>query len=183
MLVHVQIPNFAMDTCDVEPGAEGQRFTAHIFDTAMAFTFAYGFRSGQAIRTPADMSEWPPAVLFDAVYASAVMRNFGVLDPALLDEWVHEFYPAGPTTSAHTDLQRQDVVASENSNQQVGDELCDGGRTPDVFDLLFFLPYIRMQPEDVMRYLNECREAAAAKEREELEAKVNSWRQHIPGEI
>lgn len=182
----MQTPNFAMDTDDIEPGAAGQRFTSHVFDPEYREIL-------KPTRVPDDMFDWPPAVLFDAVYACAVMNNFGVLAPDTLTGWKGTFYPGGPTTAAHAAEQhRHDaVVAARKKSDLQRDERTkrfarrtkqrEGG-TADAMDIVMFLPHMLMQREEVERYWKERREATAAKEREELEAAVSSWRQDVPAD-
>ena len=69
----VQTPNFAIDTTAVDSNADRaqERFTSH-----RSLERRFG-PSGSAARVPSDMSIWPPAALFDAVYASAVLDHFG----------------------------------------------------------------------------------------------------------
>ena len=68
----MQTPNFAIDTTAVDSNADrAQRFTSH-----RSLERRFG-PPGSAARVPSDMSIWPPAALFDAVYASAVLDHFG----------------------------------------------------------------------------------------------------------
>ena len=64
---------------------------------------------GPAARVPAakwtyrrasDMSIRPPAALFDAVYASAVLHHFGSAVTDITETWEDVFYPAGFTKAA-----------------------------------------------------------------------------------
>ncbi|PPQ72951.1 hypothetical protein CVT26_014525, partial [Gymnopilus dilepis] len=69
-------PNFAMDTSDVDPAApaEERRYTAHLFEpTRQKYLGANGLASGTPLRM-AHTTDWPPAILFDAVYASTVLH-------------------------------------------------------------------------------------------------------------
>jgi hypothetical protein len=51
-----------------------------------------------------------------------------------------------------------------------------------IFDLLINHKYIGMVPEVAARYEEKLQEANAARDREELETKVSSWRQEIPAD-
>jgi hypothetical protein len=42
--------------------------------------------SGSVVRAPSDMSIWPPTVPFDAVYASAVVHQFGFALTEILEK-------------------------------------------------------------------------------------------------
>jgi hypothetical protein len=74
-----------------------QRFTNHLFDLSIQ---PAGL-PGQAIRVPssdAKKSKWPPPSLFEAIYASAVIRHFGDIPATLLKKWEVAFDPPdGPT--------------------------------------------------------------------------------------
>jgi hypothetical protein len=77
--------------------------------------------SGPAVRVPSDRSIWPPSIIFDAVYASAVVRHFGSPVTDALKKWGDVFYPGVPTKAAHTDAKRQRDQADankEDSNEQ-----------------------------------------------------------------
>ena len=65
--VYGQTPNFAMDSDDIniELDASETRFTAHLFDRS----YTYLLPTGPVVRVPNDLADWPPAGLFDAVYA------------------------------------------------------------------------------------------------------------------
>jgi hypothetical protein len=94
-----------MDTTDVDANADRaqERFTSHIFNQSSE---PLAGPSGSAVRVLSDMSIWPPAGLFDAVYASAVVHHFGVAVADILEKWGDVFYPGGPTKAAHADYKR-----------------------------------------------------------------------------
>ncbi|KAF8339415.1 hypothetical protein F5887DRAFT_919822 [Amanita rubescens] len=65
-----QTPNFALDTLDVSPNADNTQewFTAHLFTRGEeGLGFLFNVPSGTKIRVARDKSDWPPAVLFEAV--------------------------------------------------------------------------------------------------------------------
>jgi hypothetical protein len=131
-------------------------------------------------------------VLFDAAYASAVVRHFNALRQGFLDGWDTKFYLGGPTTTALANDQRrleQAAVEKDNPKRQVEErserhELRDtqgsSGRRMAIFDLLLKYKYIGMKPEVAVRYEENLQGENAMRDREELEAKVSSWRQEIP---
>ncbi|TFY67402.1 hypothetical protein EVG20_g3957 [Dentipellis fragilis] len=169
-------PNFAMDSGDIEEGAQGQRFTAHFFEPSLARL--YRDFNGQAIRCPRDMSQWPPAVLFDSIYARTVVHYFGILPKSVLEPWKDIFYS---TISAHTGSQDGDardfVADNEVRKQEVEQDQCSApqGRRQDSVDLLL-MSYAYV-PADVMeKYVTERQETLARKERESLEVMVSSWK-------
>jgi hypothetical protein len=51
------------------------RYTSHLFNLLLE---RFTRPSGLAVHLPSDLSLWPPDALFDVVYASAVVRKFGV---------------------------------------------------------------------------------------------------------
>lgn len=77
-----QTPNFAMSTEDVLQGGNavrgqtGKRFTAQVFAPEMQGILGNN-PSGSPVRLPAEMSDWPPYLLFESVYASTVVHHFG----------------------------------------------------------------------------------------------------------
>jgi hypothetical protein len=87
------------DDINIELDATETRFTAHLFNPS----YTYLLPSGPVVRVPNDLANWPPAVLFDVVYASAVVHNFNALPQGFLDGWETKFYPGGPTTTALAD--------------------------------------------------------------------------------
>ncbi|TFK17470.1 hypothetical protein FA15DRAFT_577254, partial [Coprinopsis marcescibilis] len=95
-------PNFAMTTADVDPNtpATERRYTAHNFRLNEPAFLGYA-APGTPLRT-LDTPEWPPNILFDAVYAQAVLHQFG--DRTLMDRinatWNSTFYPSGVMTAA-----------------------------------------------------------------------------------
>jgi len=148
-LAFLKTPNFAMDTSDVDPNADGsqERFTSHVFNQSLEGLF----RSGAALRVPSDMSNWPPAALFDADYAGAVMHHFGIAVADILEKWKEVFYPGGPITAVHAGQ----------------------------FDVVMMYRFQAMEPENVKTYLKQFGEMVAASERKGLEEKVDSWRESL----
>jgi hypothetical protein len=74
------MPNFAMDTSDINPTAspEEERCTAHLFKPDKRdYLGDNTLPLGSPLRICTDRTWWPPAILFDAVYASAVLHHFG----------------------------------------------------------------------------------------------------------
>lgn len=176
-----------MDTTDVDSTADRaqERYTSHLFDESLEQTFKF---SGSAARVPSDMSIWPPAALFDAVYASAVLRNFGTTGTEISEKWEDVFYYDGFTKVAHPDDRRRRVQADadkENSNmqdaarQQRYERRNRRRNVMDPFDLVMMYPFREMGPENVAAYFKGCEEVVAAREQKRLEEKVNSWRESL----
>ncbi len=75
-----------MNTTDIDPATQpgDQRCTAHIFSPDIRGVLGdTTLPSGSQLQI-SDGAGCPPAILFDAVYADAVIRNFGT--QALKDE-------------------------------------------------------------------------------------------------
>jgi hypothetical protein len=173
-----------MDTTDVDPNADRaqERLTSHLFD--QAFEPATG-PSGSVVRVPSDMSLWPPAVLFDAVYASAVMYHFGPALTEILEKWGDVFCPSVPTKTAHIDDERgldQADADKENSSPKKAARQRRYNRRDrriDPHDAVMMCRFLAMEPENVRAYLKGCEEMVAAGDRKALEEKVNSWRESL----
>jgi trans-aconitate methyltransferase len=183
-----------MDTTDVDSNADiGQaRYTSHLFDRSIEMVAS---PSGSAVRVPADMSAWPPSTLFDAVYASAVVRHFGSAVKDALKKWEDVFYPGGPMKAVHVDIKRrrdqsnadkENCIMQKEARQQRLDQRngrTNGrhGRHDDVSpsDLILIYRCMAMEAEDVRAYLEGCKEMAVVGERNALEEKVNSWRENV----
>ncbi|KAI0245053.1 hypothetical protein BJV78DRAFT_1270029 [Lactifluus subvellereus] len=179
----LKTPNFAMDTTDVDLNADGaeERYTTHVFDHSQ---WPFAIPPGSPIQVPSNMSRstWPPATLFNAVYASAVIYHFGVAMGDVLKMWGDVFQPGGPTTAAHTDDKHrcnQADADEENYNEQKPVRDMHGGFNG--FDALMMLPFMMMPAEKVREYLKGHEEMAAVAEREGLEEKVNLWREGVFG--
>jgi len=65
------------------------------------------------------MSIWPPAALFDAVYASAVLHHFGFTVTDISEKWGEVFYPGGPTKVYDRRRRDQADADKENSSRQI----------------------------------------------------------------
>jgi len=182
----LRTPNFAMDTTDVVPNADPaqETFTHHVFNRSLEGTARAGC-SGSALRVPSDMSTWPPPALFDAVYASAVVRHFGIAIEDVLKRWEGVFYPEGTMKAAHTnDERRRDHADAEKDDnpRQRRHGRCGGRDTTHPHDIVMMYRFLAMEPENVRAYLNGCEEMAAAGERKAVEEKVSSWRESLaPG--
>ena len=88
-----------MDTTDIDPTASPteERCTAQIF-WDLPDQLALGdsrLHSGSPLRL-SHSPDWPPAILFDAVYAGVVLHNFGTQelnDMMVTKKWKNTFYP------------------------------------------------------------------------------------------
>ncbi len=75
-----------MNTTDIDPTAQPdhQRYTAHLFSPDQRPALGDPTLPLGSPLQISDAAEWSPAILFDAVYADAVMHNFGT--QTLIDE-------------------------------------------------------------------------------------------------
>ena len=94
-----------MSTTDVDPTLQPteRRCTAHLFVPNKPEYF--GDRTlppGSPVRMPDIADKSPPDILFDFVYASAVLVHFAPqLMQKTLNEWKSAFYPRGITRASH----------------------------------------------------------------------------------
>jgi hypothetical protein len=187
-----------MDTTDVDSnaGRTQERLTTHLFTEPEEMlpglsSLAVCIPFSSAVRVPSDTSNWPPTVLFDAVYAGAVVEHFGVKVPDFLKKWGTVFYPGGPTKAAHADdkHRRDQADADKEKHSQLEEgrqrrwEARDRRRGThdaiDPLDVAMMYRFKAMEPEKLRAYLKGCEEVAAARERKGLEEKVNSWRETL----
>jgi hypothetical protein len=90
-----------MNTADIDPTAlpNEMRCTAHLFDPDESFWLPLA-HSGSPLRI-SHTPHWPPGILFDAVYAGAVLHHFSTdaLKAVLTSSWKNIFYPDGVMTA------------------------------------------------------------------------------------
>jgi len=167
-----------MDTTDIDPIAPPQeeRCTAQTFQLhpdpdALSSTL----RSGAPLRM-SHTPDWPPAILFDAVYASAVLYNFGTQEvkDALTKVWKDSFYPGGIMTGADADHK---VIIDEQALDNA-QEHYEADHGPDTFDMLLALPYVLVSPAT----LRAAKDNAEAAEQRRVRDKVNAWRSQVTAE-
>jgi len=180
-------PNFAMTTADVDPTAPPteRRCTAHVFDLGNPFVLGDPrLSSGSPIRI-SDTPEWPPAILFDAVYAGAVLHHFGTqkLEDAVAATWNDTFYPGGVMTAREADfkvIEDQRTATEERRETQAKDRRArHEARRPDTFDMLMTLPYIMVPRNELQAALREAKEKAEATEQRRVQEKVDTWMKQI----
>ncbi len=133
-----------MATSDIDrslPPTE-KRCTADLFRPDRLYSFGKGtLPSGSPLRKPdTPASEWPPPILLDAVYAGAVLHNFGTqtLKDEIAATWKDTFDSGGDSMpSADADLQERSAAEKLNEAQKRARE-----RGPDYMDMLMAMPYI-----------------------------------------
>lgn len=180
-----------MDTTDVDPNADRaqERFTSHLFVPSSEVLPGL---SSTAVRVPSDTSIWPPTMLFDAVYAGAVVHHFGIKDPDFLKNWNGAFYPGGgPMNAAEADKRsrsdqadadkkvKDNEINARQKRRQARDRNREAHDAIHPIDMAMMYRFMFMDPENVRAYQKECEEVTAARERKGLEEKVNSWRKSL----
>ena len=182
-----------MDTTDVIYNGnvvqeDTKRFSVHLFHTPSPDP---RLTNGTPLRVPADMSTWPPDVLFDAVYASAILRHFGQhanLSSALA-LWEDRYYPLGAKQpKRHISEGKYQTRIEQQSNQRDkrAERRLDHPNGPgelDELDTIMLLPYMFQPPENAPALFGRRPVAVAARERSALNAKVNSWRTDVSTEL
>lgn len=126
--------------------------------------------SGSPLRI-SDTATWPPAILFDAVYAGAVVHHFGT--KALVAEftasWESSYYPGGVTAAtaanlkANTDRRAADKHKSETQAH-------DGPPSPDTFDMLLGLSSMFLPKDQILAAQRQLQEGVEAKKWESISA-------------
>ncbi|KAI0294650.1 hypothetical protein B0F90DRAFT_1755259 [Multifurca ochricompacta] len=186
-------PNYGMTTEDVDPdeSPESPRCTAHFFSPESKVLVG---RNNQAIDTGSalqisDSADWPPTILFDAVYASVVLHHFGTNDfkDALSKfTFTKDTYPRGETELKEM-KNEQASEAERRQKQEEEQDACQEARRgrrgetrEDLLDMLLFVPFANMIPEQLREEVRKAEEKAQAAEQTALVEKVNDWRSHLP---
>lgn len=185
--------------------AAGQetRYTAHLFNITTPEIL--GRRPANCrVRVPLGNARWPPDVLFEASYAAAVLHQFPVTEmKEAINELLVRCHPKPLTRSEMEKQHLQDMASQRGKAREEDinarncqhtsrtankvDNAAHGGLDAgdsdygelDGFDMLRFLPFIRMSPEALLEYERRCRQEAEAREREVSTAKVNEWRDQV----
>jgi hypothetical protein len=184
---NTQTPNFAMDTTDINSNVSPieEQCTAQIFcDPPDQFVLGNPrLHSGSPLWLSHSL-DWAPAILFDAVYAGAVLHNFGTKEirDMITKSWKDTFYPGGikTTTGADhkvtTDKQAATMCTKRMLNQgQESQEHYEVHYIPDVFDMLLALPYVLVPPAA----LQAAKEKTDLAEQRCIRDKVDAWNTKI----
>jgi hypothetical protein len=141
--------------------------------------------SGSPLRL-SDTPEWPPPILFDAVYAGAVLHHFGtqILKDEAVATWKGTFYPGGVMTTAHVDykvITNERAAAAEKARNQTQDRKAryEARGGPDTLDMLMTLPYIMVPRNKLPDMLREAKAKAEATEQRRVQEKVDTWMKQI----
>jgi hypothetical protein len=155
-----------MDTSDIVPTAPPQekRCTAHVFQLSVCPVVAPFLCHGFPLWiSNASEDQYPPAILFDGIYAGVVLHHFGTqtLKDGIATTWKDTF-----------SIDEQ-VVATESQRQEY--EACHNHDELDTFDMLITLPYIMVPPDELQAVLRETREEKEAAEQRCVKEKVDQW--------
>lgn len=172
-----------MNTTDIDPTAPPgeKRCTSHVFRTDASFR---AFLSAGVSLSLSNTLQDPPAILFDAIYASTVLHHFGTqsLKDLVTTIWKDTFYPGGVMTTTQADYKEVtagQAAALENKQKhdQERDTRHEGRHEPDTYDMLMILPYCMIPPNELQEMLREAKEKAEAVERRCVQEKVDVWKQ------
>ena len=168
-----------MNTADVDPSAqpEEKRYTVHLLDPSRT-SMLLGVSPGTPLRT-SNADSWPPAILFDAVYASAVLHHFGTqeLKDEVSTNWMSTFYPE--------EIRNRDQVGHKEITKETEKQAqerqyfshCSGHFGQSLSSAI----YVGSTGEapgyvESSRGLKEAEEEAHAAERRSLEEKIEPWK-------
>ena len=180
-----------MKTSDVDPAAppDEKRCTSQIFGPIHNRCVRACINPGSH-RQLLDADRDPPAIIFDVVYASAVLRHFGTrtLKDVLSAAWKDTFYPHGIMSVADSADQKEiiDARAAEvlKRNQRISErnscrEIDTSHSGPDALDMIMFLPYAFLPKDDRDAMFRRAREKAEAAEKERLQDIVGPWARDV----
>jgi len=182
-----------MKSNDVDPGAppDEKLCTSHIFKPIHNRVQRETMNPNSQIQL-LDAHKDPPTIIFDAVYAGAVVHHFGTqaLNDVVSNGWKPVFYPDGVTSAAEADQRtirdaraaadrkrEDDAVARTHRREDRRIYASPSG--PDIFDMLMFLPYALLPKDDVQAMVRRAKEKAEAAERERLQEIVGPWARDV----
>ena len=175
-----------MDSNDVVPDASPSEpmYITHLFQPL--HYPAFDSISGSRL-TVSDAAQWPPQVLFDVVYASAVLHEFSAphVRTRIAEIWDELYYPRGgfDATAAKKRMEgrrervRRDVVRHRVSGSQLQLQVGRGG--PDYLDFAVLVPYLAMSPAELVRYLDDVDAEAEQDAHRRVAERVKRWREDV----
>jgi hypothetical protein len=174
-----------MDTTDIDPNAlaGSERCSAHLFFPDTRFLGDSRLQSGAPLRIAE--TEWPPDILFDTVYASAVTYHFATEELRdVLEDWKDTFYTGGVKTSAQAELNviTADKAAREERRHTRAlerRERYERRRGVDISDMLLIVPYMLFPPDEVMASFRKAKERAEAAEQQRVRENVDAWMKQV----
>ena len=185
-----------MNTDDIDPAAppDEKRCTSQIFGPVQNTTLRACFSPGSQLQL-LDARKDPPAIIFDAVYASAVLRHFGTqpFKDMLLTAWKDIFHPHGVMRAAEADQRAIIDAPAIKASKREADAVARTYRRedrrrmdtshsgPDMFDALMILPNAHLSKDDREAVFRRAREKAEAAEKERLQYIVGPWARDVEG--
>jgi len=180
-----------MTTSDIDPTApsDERRYTAHLFSPAPDDEHMLGtgrVHSGAPLRVPNTTNEWPDDILFDIVYAGAVLKHFST--PTLVDEltgsWKDTFYPEGVKTATQADYRAitdERAAPGERKEKQAQERHArhEARHGPDFLDMLMILPYVKVPRHQLEAVYSEARKKAEEKEQRRVQEEVDNWAKQV----
>lgn len=165
-----------MDSADVDPelaaSGDKERYTAQIFDTVEPNAHIdlgwNGPPHGSPIHFPNTQSpDWPPAILFDAVYAGAVLHTFGTkkIKRDIGKSWCREFYPSGARRA----------IGDPDEPRFPHLEDPTPGPGADQFDMLIAAPFTFIPSEACDGYRRQAEEKIEREIRRGVGKTVKNW--------
>ncbi|KAI0686105.1 hypothetical protein BC835DRAFT_1380643 [Cytidiella melzeri] len=190
----LMLPNFALDTPDVVPGAlTGQRkCVMHVFDEDIRKGLV-GSKHGEEARMPASELDWPPDALFEGTYAALIHKVFGVKDVQEINDWAASLHQGGFVTFNQAEVERQHKEPEDRAeriqNQESDRDTIQHKRRHstqqdtvelDDLDMVMLMPY-RFMPLAKARAMLFGGSGEAEKEQEHKEAveKVLAWQERL----
>ncbi|KAH8994546.1 hypothetical protein EDB92DRAFT_2113349 [Lactarius akahatsu] len=181
-LAFLVTPNFAINTADVDDTAPpGQkRYTAHIIQNGE--TFPSDCVPGSSFRIT-ENAQFPPDILFDAVYAGFVLLHFGT--EAMKDfarKWKDTY--STQREAAYGAITDERTTATGRSPKQALDrnerhERRTRGQADDLIGTVMAIPYILVSPDEHLETMRQAREEAEAAEQRRVHEKVEEWIGHV----
>jgi len=177
-----------MTTTDIDPAApsvEG-RYTAHLFspDEECGLGNPARVRSGSPLRVPNTTDQWPPDILFDIVYAGAILYHFSTraLKDELSESWKDTFYPGGVMAASQADhkvIIDERAAGNEGTEKQERNARYEARRGPDLLDKLMILPYVKVPRSQLEAVYSEARTKRETMERRHVQEKVDAWAKQV----
>jgi hypothetical protein len=186
-----------MKSDDVDPSAppNEKRCTSHLFKRIDNSALCAMINPNSPIELLNAVKD-PPAIIFDAVYAGAVLHHFGtqILKDTVCTGWKDHYYPDGITSAADADKKKiKDIRAAKESKKEddatarthrrENRRINASSSGPDVFDTLLFLPYAYLPKDDVQAMFRRAQEKAEVAERERLQDVVGQWARDVTGSM
>ena len=142
----------------------------------------------------------PPAIIFDAVYAGAIVHHFGsqIMKDVVSSAWKNDFHKGGVTSSAGAERKKIDdkrAALADKTEPEVevkqharrykrtegrkSHHLDTTPSGPDSLDMVMMLPYAFLPANERQAFFMRAREKAEAVEKEHLEETVGQWARHV----